>query len=156
MRSPLQLTSLPTNDRGAVRGYSNKNTTSLARLGTSPSSLLEDGFQNVQVYLRAWQISHSPGFLQLLRGALLIFMTPATKTENPLNTQQTQDGTNIFRTIESFLGGTRGEHEDPGPTPDGGKAAWLQVACAHVTIFNTWGFLNSFGSVSFSFYRLLS
>ena len=35
--------------------------------------------------------------------------------------------------------------DDPGPPPDGGLKAWTQVAMAHLIIFNTWGFVNSFG-----------
>lgn len=34
---------------------------------------------------------------------------------------------------------------DPGPPPDGGFQAWLQIALAHMVIFNTWGYINSFG-----------
>jgi MFS family permease len=34
---------------------------------------------------------------------------------------------------------------DPGPPPDGGLTAWLQVLCTHLTIFNTFGFFTSFG-----------
>lgn len=34
---------------------------------------------------------------------------------------------------------------DSGPPPDGGGHAWLQVAMAHLVIFNTWGYINSFG-----------
>jgi hypothetical protein len=34
---------------------------------------------------------------------------------------------------------------DPGPPPDGGWAAWIQVLMAHIIIFNTWGYINSFG-----------
>lgn len=33
----------------------------------------------------------------------------------------------------------------PGPPPDGGLKAWVQVLAAHLVIFNTWGFANSFG-----------
>ncbi|KAK4989963.1 hypothetical protein LTR50_002874 [Elasticomyces elasticus] len=33
----------------------------------------------------------------------------------------------------------------PGPPPDGGLAAWTQVLMAHIIIFNTWGYINSFG-----------
>ncbi|ROV88401.1 hypothetical protein VPNG_10295 [Cytospora leucostoma] len=33
----------------------------------------------------------------------------------------------------------------PGPPPDGGSQAWLQVLIAHLVIFNTWGYINSFG-----------
>jgi len=34
---------------------------------------------------------------------------------------------------------------DPGPAPDGGTRAWIQVFCTHLTIFNTFGFFTSFG-----------
>ena len=34
---------------------------------------------------------------------------------------------------------------DPGPAPDGGTTAWIQVLCTHLTIFNTFGFFISFG-----------
>lgn len=33
----------------------------------------------------------------------------------------------------------------PPPPPDGGIVAWTQVAMGHLVIFNTWGFVNSFG-----------
>lgn len=35
--------------------------------------------------------------------------------------------------------------KDPGPAPDGGTTAWIQVFCTHITIFNTFGFFTSFG-----------
>ena len=34
---------------------------------------------------------------------------------------------------------------DPGPAPDGGTQAWIQVLCTHITVFNTFGFFTSFG-----------
>lgn len=34
---------------------------------------------------------------------------------------------------------------DPGPPPDGGVVAWTQAVLTHLVIFNTWGFINSFG-----------
>jgi len=34
---------------------------------------------------------------------------------------------------------------DPGPPPDGGFPAWSQALLGHLAIFNTWGFINSFG-----------
>ncbi|KAJ5772071.1 hypothetical protein N7520_002600 [Penicillium odoratum] len=40
---------------------------------------------------------------------------------------------------------TRESGKDPGPPPDGGFQAWLQVALGHMIIFNTWGYINSFG-----------
>ncbi|CAI7614384.1 unnamed protein product [Penicillium crustosum] len=40
---------------------------------------------------------------------------------------------------------TRESGKDLGPPPDGGFQAWSQVALAHFVIFNTWGYINSFG-----------
>lgn len=40
---------------------------------------------------------------------------------------------------------TRESGKDLGPPPDGGFLAWSQVALAHFVIFNTWGYINSFG-----------
>ena len=34
---------------------------------------------------------------------------------------------------------------DPGPAPDGGMTAWLQVFSGHLMCFMTWGFITSFG-----------
>ncbi|XP_014556738.1 hypothetical protein COCVIDRAFT_98863 [Bipolaris victoriae FI3] len=34
---------------------------------------------------------------------------------------------------------------DPGPAPDGGVKAWIQVFCTHLTILTTFGFFTSFG-----------
>lgn len=34
---------------------------------------------------------------------------------------------------------------DPGPPPDGGWLAWSQCLVGHIVIFNTWGWINSFG-----------
>ncbi|KAI9723637.1 MAG: hypothetical protein M1812_000937 [Candelaria pacifica] len=35
--------------------------------------------------------------------------------------------------------------ENPGPPPDAGVVAWTQVAMCHLVVFNTWGYINSFG-----------
>jgi hypothetical protein len=40
---------------------------------------------------------------------------------------------------------TKDSKVDPGPPPDGGTTAWLMVFLTHLVIFNTWGFINSFG-----------
>ncbi|KAF9887140.1 hypothetical protein FE257_010515 [Aspergillus nanangensis] len=40
---------------------------------------------------------------------------------------------------------TRESGRDLGPPPDGGFKAWSQVALGHFVIFNTWGYINSFG-----------
>jgi len=34
---------------------------------------------------------------------------------------------------------------DPGPPPDGGINAWLQVLAGHLILINTWGYISSFG-----------
>ena len=34
---------------------------------------------------------------------------------------------------------------DPGPPPDGGIQAWIQVLMAHLVVVSTWGFIISFG-----------
>ena len=34
---------------------------------------------------------------------------------------------------------------DIGPPPDGGIGAWTQVVMAHLSVFNTWGYINTFG-----------
>lgn len=34
---------------------------------------------------------------------------------------------------------------DPGPPPDGGLTAWTQAVVGHLVVFNTWGYINSFG-----------
>jgi len=34
---------------------------------------------------------------------------------------------------------------DPGPPPDGGFDAWTQALLSHLIVFNTWGYINSFG-----------
>lgn len=34
---------------------------------------------------------------------------------------------------------------DPGPPPDGGASAWTQALMGHLIVFNTWGYINSFG-----------
>ena len=33
----------------------------------------------------------------------------------------------------------------PGPPPDGGLEGWTQALMAHLIVFNTWGYINSFG-----------
>ncbi|KAI9748721.1 MAG: hypothetical protein M4579_007139 [Chaenotheca gracillima] len=40
---------------------------------------------------------------------------------------------------------TNSSWKDPGPPPDGGRKAWIQVLMVHLIIFNTWGYINSFG-----------
>lgn len=49
----------------------------------------------------------------------------------------------LTRTLSAVR--TRESGKDLGPPPDGGFKAWSQVALAHFVIFNTWGYINSFG-----------
>lgn len=49
----------------------------------------------------------------------------------------------ILRTISKTL--SRTSTIDPGPPPDGGLKAWTQALMGHLVVFNTWGYINSFG-----------
>ena len=40
---------------------------------------------------------------------------------------------------------SRSSFVDPGPPPDGGFNAWTQAIMGHLIVFNTWGYINSFG-----------
>ena len=53
-----------------------------------------------------------------------------------LNQQQIIDNDHVATTKLQTL---------PVPPPDGGYAAWVQVLMGHIVIFNTWGYINSFG-----------
>jgi len=39
----------------------------------------------------------------------------------------------------------RTNNSDTRPPPDGGCAAWFQCGLCHLAIFNTWGYINSYG-----------
>lgn len=60
-----------------------------------------------------------------------------------VSTTHTQREGVVNRTLS--LVRTRESGRDPGPPPDGGFNAWFQACLAHLTIFNTWGYVNSFG-----------
>lgn len=49
----------------------------------------------------------------------------------------------VLRTISKTL--SRTSTIDPGPPPDGGLKAWTQALMGHLVVFNTWGYINSFG-----------
>ncbi|KAL8683798.1 MAG: hypothetical protein Q9186_000286 [Xanthomendoza sp. 1 TL-2023] len=40
---------------------------------------------------------------------------------------------------------SRSSQPDPGPPPDGGLHAWTQSLMAHLIVFNTWGYIISYG-----------
>ena len=49
----------------------------------------------------------------------------------------------VLRTLSNSL--SRTSTIDPGPPPDGGFKAWTQALMGHLVVFNTWGYINSFG-----------
>lgn len=53
-----------------------------------------------------------------------------------------QPDTTLFRVLSKVR---TADDFDPGPAPDGGFQAWLMAGLGHLVIFNTWGFINSFG-----------
>jgi MFS family permease len=70
-------------------------------------------------------------------------------------TYQQHDGNNPLSSTKSAPAGTLARlasrttirsARDPGPPPDGGLLAWIQIACAWLAIMNSWGFVNSFGA----------
>ncbi|CAI7608975.1 unnamed protein product [Penicillium manginii] len=63
--------------------------------------------------------------------------TGSDLTQTPTNTSA------VARTLSAVR--TRESGKEIGPPPDGGLQAWLQVALGHMIIFNTWGYINSFG-----------
>ncbi|KAI9841662.1 MAG: hypothetical protein M1837_000456 [Sclerophora amabilis] len=40
---------------------------------------------------------------------------------------------------------SKSSSKDPGPPPDGGAVAWTQALMGHLIVFNTWGYINSYG-----------
>jgi len=50
----------------------------------------------------------------------------------------------LYATLSRTLSRTSDTLE-PGPAPDGGTKAWMTALVAHLVVFNTWGFINSFG-----------
>ena len=85
--------------------------------------------------LRAWPIPLDDEVSQLAVKAAEESHHHDSKTQEP----QAHPGiTRVFsrRSATSF---------DPGPAPDGGLTAWIQVFCTHLTILTTFGFFTSFG-----------
>ena len=58
-----------------------------------------------------------------------------------LEQQPAEEG--FLRTLSKTL--SRNSTIDPGPPPDGGLQAWTQALMGHLVVFNTWGYINSFG-----------
>lgn len=60
------------------------------------------------------------------------------------NGEVKEKGKGVLGNVLSHIS-TKSSWKDPGPPPDGGLNAWMQVALGHLVILNTWGFINSFG-----------
>lgn len=69
------------------------------------------------------------------------------ESEGPLTTTLSHTLSRI-RTKESGI--------DPGPPPDRGLKAWTQAVLVHLVIFNTWGYVNSFGIFQTYYTELLA
>lgn len=58
-------------------------------------------------------------------------------------------GTNMFSEkahgIPPFEEPAANDASPVGPPPDGGLRAWLQIVAGHLVVFNTWGYIISFG-----------
>lgn len=62
-----------------------------------------------------------------------------------MNSAEKQQSASIISTLE-----------EPGPPPDGGLPAYLQVLMAHLVCFNIWGFVISFGVLQTYYLSILS
>lgn len=62
---------------------------------------------------------------------------------NHSNSKPVTGGSRLARILTGQS--TSASLRDPGPPPDGGLTAWTQAAMGHLVIFNTWGFVSSFG-----------
>lgn len=88
-----------------------------------------DDAEEVQRGLRAWPSTRDEEIEQAIEDPEL---------QQQEKTQAAPALARVFsrRSVASF---------DPGPAPDGGLTAWIQVLCTHLTIFTTFGFFTSFG-----------
>ena len=77
--------------------------------------------------------SHDPEALQLDE-----FAAYQKTTDNPDGPQ-----TGLERVLSRIA--SRTSCPDPGPPPDGGLLAWTQSFMGHLVVFNTWGYIVSFG-----------
>jgi MFS family permease len=68
---------------------------------------------------------------------------PSSKSAGPVSSAGGPLKTTLSRTLSRIR--TKDSGIDPGPPPDGGLKAWTQAILVHLVIFNTWGYVNSFG-----------
>ena len=76
-----------------------------------------------------------------ISGAQLPFRETFKADKEPIdNSDQTNGLSRVLSRVRSHT-----SHIDPGPPPDGGLQAWSQSFVAHLIVFNTWGYIQSFG-----------
>ncbi|KAI9162916.1 MFS monocarboxylate transporter [Paramyrothecium foliicola] len=66
------------------------------------------------------------------------------ETEKNENSSNTDGSTDIISNHDDVPAISTSK-SDPGPPPDGGLRAWIQVLANHLIVFNCWGFTISFG-----------
>lgn len=66
-----------------------------------------------------------------------VFVEDEVEGGRDVTSQPKDKGTSKASRVLSRIS-TRGSWIDPGPPPDGGLHAWLQVACGHMVIICTW------------------
>lgn len=77
--------------------------------------------------------------------------TPASQSESGIRDKENAIGPEEPYLPDGVLGKvlskivSRVSTLDVGPPPDRGLAAWTQVVMGHLTVFNTWGYISSFG-----------
>jgi hypothetical protein len=81
-----------------------------------------------------------PGVLEANLQQLATCLELTEYLNEPDNSEK-KDDANIFVTLLR----TKDTGKEPGPPPDGGLQAWVQVVLGHLVMFNTWGYVNSYG-----------
>lgn len=108
-----------------------------------------DGCQNAGVNEKTTMDDQCVDAIDSLRDEESAIDYVPDKSENPKSKSLAKTPTNGSHigtlTATLSLVRTRESGKDIGPPPDGGFQAWLQVGLAHMVIFNTWGYINSFG-----------
>jgi MFS family permease len=101
-------------------------------------SNLDDGIiaEDVERSLRVWPSIRDDEIQQSIRGK---------EQETGQGVKSEEEKPSQLAKIFSRRSDAAPSWRDPGPPPDGGKQAWIQVFCTHLTIFTTFGFITSFG-----------
>lgn len=86
-------------------------------------------------------------------GSLDIISRQSTHRSHARRDVEKGDDLELTRTISTRLSRvasriTTRDIVDPGPPPDGGVRAWVQVGMAFLLVSTTWGYVNSFGRFS--------